>query len=337
MDLIFTRIEDGEVSGGILSHYTATFDITTDLEYVTNKFELNMSIPISREGLLYREGEIKTIIFIEGTEFGGEVTGYQLDEEDGTITYTGRTWRGEMSKDVIEPPAGEDYLVTSGNLADSLRALPMSGYYQIENTEYTGGEYQYNRYIKTFEGATNLLKAARSDLRMTIEFESILESGKAHLTIEPARDLRDLIEMSQDYDDNICLKIKKDGDTPRHLICLGQGELHEREVIHLYADDDWNITQTPIPGARPVDVYDYSASNDLLGDGTKHFEEIIGNHTQIDASVSDFGIRLSDIISGKDQITGESVDAEITSIILRIDDKGESHIETYEYKTKVRL
>ncbi len=338
MDLIYVRTDgDGITTSGFLTNYEATFDVSTDLDYVTNKFEITTALPTSKEGLLWAENEISTIIYVEGTEYGGEISGSEISIADNTIKYTGRTWRGCLDQWIIEPPAGQDYLVVSGNLADSLRLLPMGEFISVSDTPYVGGTYQFNRYIKTFEGATNLLAAAQSNLRMAFRFVSDGESGTAWLDVVEARDMRNTVEVSQDYNDKIQLTITRDGNTPRELICLGSGELKDREVLKLYADSDWNVSTTPIAGAYPVEVYDFSSSEDLAADGRKHFLELIHNHEQIEVTISDLDIRLSDIIGAKDILTGETVSAEITSIIWRCTNYGDYQVENYEYKTRVLM
>lgn len=338
MDLIYVRTDgDGVTTSGFLTNYEATFDVSTDLDYVTNKFEITTVLPTSKEGLLWAENEINTIIYVEGTEYGGEISGSEISIADNTIKYTGRTWRGCLDQWIIEPPAGQDYLVVSGNLADSLRLLPMGEFISVSDTPYVGGTYQFNRYIKTFEGATNLLTAAQSNLRMAFRFVSDGESGTAWLDVVEARDMRNTVEVSQDYNDKIQLTITRDGNTPRELICLGSGELKDRQVLKLYADSDWNVSTTPIAGAYPVEVYDFSSSEDLAADGRKHFLELIHNHEQIEVTISDLDIRLSDIIGAKDILTGETVSAEITSIIWRCTNYGDYQVENYEYKTRVLM
>lgn len=338
MDLTYIRKKaDGSFDSGYLTRFEADFDIKSGEAIEPSDFAIKMSIPESPEDLFYSEGSVSSIIFAEGTEYGGEIRGSEIDTGEGKITYTGRTWRGSLAEWIIEPPEGEDYLVVSGNLAESIRLLPFSDYLRIADTEYSGGTFQFNRYIPTDEGITALLKAADPSLRISIAFhEEEAYTGKATLSIEPARDLTALIEASQDYNDRINLKLKRDHATPRHLICLGAGELHEREVIHLYADDDWNITTDPIPGAFPVETYDFSSSEDLEGDGRKHFAELISSHETIDVSISDLGVQLGDIIAAKDQVTGEKVSAEITNIIYRCSNNGEYTEESYEYKPTVR-
>lgn len=341
MDLIYVRTEQVSgsdvVTSGYLQNYKADFDITTDIENVTNDFEIERALPENREDLLYEEGVISTIVYVEGTEYGGVIDGVVIDVANGTIKYTGRTWRGILAGYIIEPPAGQDYLVVSGNLATSLRLLPMGSWIEVEDTTYTGSSFQFDRYITTFEGATKLLKAANASLRMSIAFESDGAGGTAKLTIAEARDLTDLLEVSQDYSDKVKLQITRDGKTPRCLICLGQGELHEREVIKLYAKDDWTITQETQANAYPVEIYDFSSSEALLADGTKHYNEVIANHEQIEVIIEGLDARLSDIVAAKDHLTGETVTAEITNIIWKCENLGDHQFESFEYKTKVRL
>lgn len=338
MDLIYVKTDqNGVQTSGYLSNYEATFDVSTDLDYITNNFELTMVLPTTADELLWAENEISTIIYVDGTEYGGEISGSVIDIAENTITYTGKTWRGTLDQQIIEPPAGQDYRIVSGNLAVSMRTLPLGPFISVEDTSYSGNTYQFDRYVTTLNGATNLLTAANPDLRMAIEWESNGYSGTAKLSIVPTRDLRSIVEVSQDYNDKIQLRITRDGNTPKELICLGSGELHEREVIKLYADDNWNISTTPIADAYPVEVYDFSSSENLLADGQKHYLELIHNHEQIEVSINDLDIRLSDIIGAKDILTGEFVSAEITSIVWRCSDYGDYQEEDFEYRTRVLL
>lgn len=337
MDLIYVRTDANGSTSGYLSNFEATFDISTDLDYVTNEFEIVQVLPTDKSGLLWAENEISTIVYVDGTEYGGEISGSEINIADNTIKYTGRTWRGCLDQWIIEPPSGQDYLVVSGNLATTLRRLPMGPYITVEDTPYVGNTYQFARYVSTFEGASNLVSAAQSDLRLGIVWNSDGYGGTATLSVVQARDLRNVVEVSQDYNNKIQLTITRDGNTPKELICLGSGELKDREVIKLYADDDWNISQVPIAGAYPVAVYDFSSSEQLLADGRKHFLELIHNHEQIEVTINDLDIQLSDIIGARDVLTGETVSAEITSIIWRCTNNGDYQVEDYEYKTRVLM
>lgn len=334
MDLIYVRtMPSGSVNSGYLSNYSAEFDITTDLEYVTNNFQVSMILPENAKDLLWTENGISTVLYVDGTEYGGVIEGAEIDIEENTITYTGRTWRGHLSQWVVEPPAGQDYLTVSGNLAAILRTLPMGSYLSVADTAYTTGSYSFQRYVTTFEGVTQLLEHVSSNLRFSVSYDSTID--KAVIQIAPGRDLCSLVEVSQDYNDRISLKITRDGNTPKHLICLGQGDLKNREVIHYYADSSWQITQTPIAGAFPVETYDSGGSDNLAADGLSYYKELIENHKQIEVTVKDLNVLLSDTIAAKDIYTGQDVNAEIVSIIWRVDNFGSYQEESYEYQTKL--
>lgn len=340
MDLMYIRtFKDGPSDSGYLHHYEADFDISTDTETSNNDFEIKMALPESAEGLLYSENKISSMVFVEGTEYGGIVKGSSINIEEKTITYTGRTWRGLLHQYIIEPPAGQDYLIVSGNLAETIRTLPMHPLISVLNTEYEGDTFQFDRYVTTQDGINKLLNAEDTDLRFSMRFIQTEGeyTGTAELEIVKVRDLTSQVEVSQDFNDSIGLTITRDHNTPRHLICLGRGELHEREVIHLYADEDWNIQDAEIPGAFPVETYDFSSSEALRDDGIKRFTELISNHKQIDVSISDLDVRLGDIISARDHLTGENVQAEISNIVYKCSDFGTYQQESYEYKTKVRI
>ena len=332
MDLIFERTDGlGNVEAGFLTNYEADFDITTDTANYTNNFQIKMVLPETPDELLFIENLVSCIVYAEGTEFGGEITGCTTDMGDGTIAYTGRTWRGTQDRYVIEPPAGQDYLILNGNLKTCLEQFPMNPRMTIASSGRTVTNHKVHRYVKTFEGVTRLLGT------FGLMDSYVFYDGQIEMSMNAPRNLTDMIDLSADYGDHINLRITRDGDTPRHLICLGQGELRDREVIHLYAGPpNWTISQTAIPGAYPVDTYDFSSSENLLADGTKHYQEVIGNHRQIDVDIFDLDVRLGDIISARDHLTDEYVEAEISKIVWRCKQNGEWQEENFQYETKVR-
>lgn len=338
MELIYRRTEGLNVREGYLRRFDADFEITTDADNPTNDFEITMELPKSTDDLLYIENEVSTIVYVDGTEWGGIISGSEIDVANNTVTYSGWTWRGLLQLYIIEPPSGQDYRMVSANtnLKTALNALPMHPMIALQNTSYTSGtsQFQYNRYITVHEGATSLLTHANASYRMKFAFDE--DTLKAKLTIGTTTDRTNLIEISQDYDDKVRLSISRDGNTPKHLICLGQGELKDRQVIHLYADNDWNVSQTAISGAYPVDTYDYSGSDALLTDGTKHYKELIENHTSVEVAVDGIDLNLGDIIAAREILTGEYATAEITKIIWKCTDNGTYKIESFDYSTKLK-
>ena len=50
---------------------------------------------------------------VKYTEYGGRIDGVCVDTGKETVTYSGRTWQGILSKKIVCPDDGQDYLVLS--------------------------------------------------------------------------------------------------------------------------------------------------------------------------------------------------------------------------------
>ena len=118
-----------------------------------------------------------------------------------------------------------------------------------------------------------------------------------------------------------------------HLICLGKGELAEREVVHLYLDKQGNIGDIQCFSGlnENVDIYENSNTENLENDGINRFKELL-NCDKAEISLSEDGQRIYDIgdIVGASEIkTGVNVSASVSKKIVKIKNGG-IHIE---YKT----
>ena len=108
-----------------------------------------------------------------------------------------------------------------------------------------------------------------------------------------------------------------------HLICLGQGELKDRQVLHLYIDKRGNITDTQaFKGFEErTAVYDYSSATDmdeLKSGGIARLQEL--NADRLDMTLPDMAMQIGDITGGTEKFTGATVKKQITNIIAKIDD-----------------
>ena len=79
MELIYKKTADGVTTEGFLRNYEADFDITTEAESPTNDFEIIMPLPSSASDMLYLENQISTIVYADGSEFGGIISGYSIN------------------------------------------------------------------------------------------------------------------------------------------------------------------------------------------------------------------------------------------------------------------
>ena len=316
MDLIFTNAKRADQ--GILS--THSFDLSYGAS--ENNFELTIG---ANEPTL----ETDACIFIEGTEYGGMVGGIKSSTNGETITYKGRTWHGILNSKVIQPDAGKDYLVVSGDanevLSFLIARLGLSGLFVAdENPSGVNiSSYKFHRYCKGYDGVVDMLGDNGGKLKI------VWKDRAVHLSAEP---IADYTEYPVDGD-VATLTVEQNKDKVNHLICLGKGDLAAREVIHLYVDQFGRIgdVQYFTGLSEIVDTYDNSNSDDLRSDGNKHFAELRNNdHAEIFLSESNgLTYDIGDIVGAKEYKSGVSVSAAVTQKIVKI----YNGVVSTEYKT----
>lgn len=268
----------------------------------------------------------KNRIFVTGEEFGGIIGGKKTDTSDGTIILKGRSWRGILSKKIIEPPAGEDYKIVSGELNYILRTLiTAAGLGKLitvpeGSTETTVTGFQFDRYITLLEGIDKLL--ASKNYRLQIDYiRQELAPGYVQMQAVPVTDYSDQVELSQNNRLQFTFEETKNG--VNHLICLGKGELKDRVVLHLYIQKNGTVGTTKhYTGLQEVvDVYDFSSaeSEELTEKGTEKLLEL-ANQKQfaMDITKTDINMQIGDIIGGRDYITGMSIKKPIINKIYTL-------------------
>ena len=271
------------------------------------------------------------LVYIEGTEFGGMVIGLDTDTDPqvDTLTYRGATWHGLLNSHIIEPPAGENYLIASGEanavLADLVSLLDIGDLFAA-STEDSGLAitYQFNRYVEGYLGIRKMLSTVGAKLRIEYDGE------RAILSAVPAADY----SVKQAMDTNkIVLQMSKDFLPVNHLVCLGTGELKDRTIIHLYADENGNVSQeqTFFGSLENALTYDYSSAehDELLEEGTKKLEELQSCDTSEATFLEDKDYDVDDIVGTYDAITGEFITATITKKILSVNSNGDLSV-SYE-------
>ena len=82
----------------------------------------NFSLQIARS---YWRPELtfSSLIYIPGTEYGGIIGEVLTDTTLDYVELKGLSWRGRLAKKIIEPPAGSDYKVVSGELHTVMKSL----------------------------------------------------------------------------------------------------------------------------------------------------------------------------------------------------------------------
>lgn len=310
MDLIYTNAN--KIDQGALLSYS--LDLSFGEDSSENDFELTLG---NTEPTL----DDNSVIYIADTEYGGIVDGMKSNTESQSTVFFGRTWHGIMNSKVIEPDRGENYLVVSGEansvLSYLIDRMGLSGlFYAVEITSGINiARYQFNRYCMAYDGIRAMLAANGAKLKIRWENRRVV------LAAVPASDYT-----NDPIDGDIApIVVERHGNKVNHLICLGRGELSEREVIHLYVDQFGRIGDTKVyTGLEEVsEVYDYSGVESLeeLRDGGKERLAELRDNDKIEVSISeDTGIvyDVTDIIAAKDNRTGNTAKAKIVQKIVKI-------------------
>ena len=276
-----------------------------------------------------------------GTEYGGIIN--KVVSSDNVITISGSTWRGMLTKKILQPPSGEDYLSVSGDadsIINNVICSEFSGIFvcdTLSGVQYSG--YKFDRYVNSLAGIEKMLFS--KNLKLSIEYDSGEPNGKSFVRIKstPIHDFSDEIEYSKDGTlSYIYFSFEKFTGGINHLICLGKGELKDRLVLHLYADENGNIgTEQHFFGAEEREAtYDYSSASseeDLRKNGTEKFKELL-SYKSMDMDLfneSLAGLRginddisIGDIVGGRDFDTGIYLSKQITRKIVQVKNGRES-------------
>lgn len=271
-----------------------------------------------------------------GTEYGGTIEEMESDTSGDYVTYRGYTWRGFLDQLIIQPPTGQSYLVVSGEANRIITQILSSGTgLMFQTTEENSGinvkRYQF-RYNQALKGLTAMLKTSGARLDIRAETGTDNEPFRVVVRAVMIRDYTE--ELEYNGDDNINVTVKDYSRGINHLICLGQGEGTEREVIHLYAQLDGSISQQIYyRGTRErTAVYDYSSvaeSADLLKYGIEHLRELM-NYKGAEMKITDADLEIDDIVSARDRNAKIILSRPIIGKILLYSDRKES----VEYKVK---
>lgn len=300
----------------------AYFDVNGEKEF---------SVMIARSSWDERFGYGK-LIYVNGTEYGGIIGDILTSTALDYIEIKGMTWRGRMDKKVIMPPDGEDYKVVSGELHAVMCNLiepEFNGLFKISEKD-TGVNinFQFDRFCTLYEGVVKMLKSIGYKLKMYYKKEHGVD-GYVYIEAVPIIDYSSKVRFSQDNKMNFTMESKRDG--VNHLIVTGKGELQERNVFHLYLQEDGTYGTTPyFTGVDEIaKVYENTSSeeSELKSDAEKHFKEV-GNKQTFGMDINQLreDVEIGDIVGGIDNLTKMHVSEPIYNIAFEI-------INGVEYKT----
>lgn len=317
MDLIYTDANRADV--GVLHDYT--FDLAFGSD--ENDFELK----VSTNNHCCGKG---SLVYIEGTEYGGMVDSLKVVTKDEELIYKGRTWHGILASKILKPDSGKDYLVVSGEANTVIGTLlNRSGLTKLfvassEDSGLTISNYSMNRYVDAYSGIVKMMETVSGKLQFKVNKE-----GMVVISAVPAVDYT----LDEQFDsDQVEMEIETTYSAVNHLVCLGKGDLAQRQVVHLYTDAAGNIsTIQTFKGLEEVEaVYDDSNAeslDELTSSGKEKLAEYaVANSVKITFPAEENIYDVGDIVGAKENMTGITAIEKITKKIVTISN-GEVNIE----------
>lgn len=307
----------GEECGELCDSAEADLDIGK-----TNDFEVTIAVSdydAERMGYGCR-------IIAPETEYGGIIGDIESISSTQKVTLRGRTWRGMLLYKVVEPPAGQDHLVLSGELNTAIRTLIGDRFGDLfvvpeVDTGITIKSWQVDRYVTLHDALQKLV--SNYDCRLQIQYVQPegLEYGYVTVQAVQIKDYSKDLEYSQE--DGIHVTVRDNRNGVNHLVCTGQGENQDRIVVHLYVQKNGTIGKTQYyKGREEIEaVYDYSSADKekLEEDGRKKLKEL-QNYKKCTMTVDDIDLEIGDIVSGYDAITNTQVIKPVAQKILKMQD-----------------
>ena len=276
---------------------------------------------------------VGSLIYQEGTGLGGMVTGGSLDTSTGEYSAIGRTWTGVLDRKVLMPDSGKAYWSVSGDVRDCAAALisrlGLGGLFSVDSAKsgvttrhtFSGSrddlQRDAGRYMGGWAAMWQLL--VDSGCKAAFRWDSALR--RVVVTVTPREDRTD------DEERHVLgawVRATID-EPPNHLVCLGNGELADRTVVHVYADRKGNIsTEQVLTGlAERVEVYDDSCAEDvdeLLANGKARLRDLIAESRSVEVGVGDgMTLGLGDLVGTTDARSGIDVTATVTGIVATVE------------------
>lgn len=308
MDLIYTDVSRRDV--GVLKDYT--FDLAFGSD--ENDFELVVD-------LNHHCCEPGCLVYIEGTEYGGIIDKLNVVTKDDKLTYKGRTWHGILASKIIEPFEGLAYAMYTGEANEIIGAvideLGLSGLFEAssENSGLYLNDYAFDRYIDAYSGLTKMLATVSGKLKFKFTTDRVVLS---------ALPIVDYSKDEQFDNDQVEMEIEKAYNTVNHLICLGTGELADRQVVHLYKDADGIISdkQAFFNLQEVTAVHDYpnaESLDELIKSGKEKLQEYsVADMVQLDFASEENIYDIGDIAGARELKTQTFVSEKITKKIVTI-------------------
>lgn len=275
-------------------------------------------------------------IYIPDTEWGGIIEYDEGTTDSSSTTLKGWTWRGLLSQEIIEPPSGSDYKIVSGELNAIIRDIlseVLGGFFTVPNVN-TGKSitsHQFRLYTTVLEGLMDMLSDC--GYRMNIYAKKTEAGGRVQVFCEAVPVTT--VEGQYDEDTGLGLRFVRSQMGINHLVCMGTGQLQNRQRVDLYVQENGSIgmAQYYTGLLERTAYYDYSNAEsleELEESGKKRLKELAGYRKLEITDVEGQNLEIGDIVIGRHRTMGITVEKPVIKKILTI----QGGKETIEYQVK---
>ncbi len=337
-----------EIGGEITRFDKAEFVIGKKANLDSNDFYLKLKI----NDFINYDLKENDLLYIPNTEFGGVIKKIE-HETDDTVTITGVNWRYFLHRFVVFPKwsdtykARDDYLnITNieankalGILFDNVYYSAFLNLFRISDNDTKINITTQSRYDYLYDKLIAML----DEVGMRLKVHHSYDYDDCNIVVEAVSKNRidDVYNRDYSIEINSTIDSTESVDT---LIALGKGDLHDRKIVLIKhtVDDKGNDVFTAITDLSSnqvgtldssMYVYDYKSCDsdeDLVAKAIEEFKEnhLATKEITLGVSSSKKELQLGDIITGQDDITGLTVETEITKKTLTI----ENGVVKIEYK-----
>lgn len=327
MDFTLTDIYGREM--GSLEHCGVNMVLGTD-----NDFQITV-----QNGLYDKERHGKNCrFFCPETEYGGLIRNTNPVTADKQVKLTGMTWRGLLNQRALNP-SKNTYVYLNGEvnsvLHDYITKLDMAEIFEVskEDSGITFNNYQVPLQTMLLDAFDQAL--ASCNARLEIRYKQGSANGKGYVLLRavPITDYSENIELNEDGSVKLNILDYKNG--VNHLICLGAGEVEQRQQVDLFAWPDGSIRKEQYyTGIDLVEQYYENTTVDtveeLEEEGREKLEEL-KDYKQLKISVDNTDLELGDIVGGRERITDIYMTAPVIRKIVDVTGRGRVSIS---YKLK---
>lgn len=292
--------------------------LTSDLHEIGNA-NLNVDFDVGYDEQVPNDFEVIATnldaggLYIPGTEWGGLIEKVRASSTSERVTYSGWTWRGLLTQSIIIPDSGDDYKIVSGEANAVIASLlegVLGGIFTVPDTDsgLTISNHQFKLYETLHDGLMDMLQ--ENNYRLSIHAEKVSAGAPIAIYVEavPA----ETVSGTYNEDSPVKMAFTRNNMGTNHLVCMGQGELQNRQRIDLYVGQNGSISTTQYYTGfdERTAYFNYSfaeSTSELRTAGKKKLKELASNKSielTVDASVE---LEVGDIVTGSyDGITVEA-------------------------------